>query len=62
MQLAHRLSAEFAADCIVLRHGSARLVELAEAKLRGEPTAPADYAAVLAGLLDQTAYDALVKS
>ena len=31
------LSAEFAADCLVLRYGSARLVELAEAKLRGRP-------------------------
>ena len=30
-----RLSAEFASDCTVLRHGSARLVDLAEAKLRG---------------------------
>jgi len=30
-----RLSAEFAGDCIVLRHGSAALVEFAEAKLRG---------------------------
>lgn len=48
-----RLSAEFASDCLVLRHGSARLVELAEAKLRGEDTDPADYRAVLAGLLDQ---------
>jgi glutamate racemase len=47
------LSARFAADCLVLRHGSARLVELAEASLRGEPTADADYAAVLSGLLDQ---------
>lgn len=47
------LSARFAADCLVLRHGSARLVELAEAKLRGEPADPADYRAVLAGLLDQ---------
>ena len=47
------LSARFAADCTVLRHGSARLVELAEAKLRGEPADPADYHAVLAGLLDQ---------
>ncbi len=37
-----RLSAEFAADCTVLRHGSARLVELAEAKLRGEATPPED--------------------
>ena len=47
------LSARFAADCLVLRHGSARLVELAEAALRGEPTTDADYAAALAGLLDQ---------
>ena len=31
-----RLSIEFAAGCTVIRHGSARLVELAEAKLRGE--------------------------
>jgi glutamate racemase len=48
-----RLSAEFAADCNVLRHGSARLVELAEAKLRGEATEPDDYVAALAGLLGQ---------
>jgi glutamate racemase len=30
------LAARFAADCTVLRHGSAELVELAEAKLAGE--------------------------
>ena len=30
------LAAEFAADCTIVRHGSAELVELAEAKLRGE--------------------------
>jgi glutamate racemase len=47
------LSERFAGDCMVLRHGSARLVELAEAKLRGEPGEPADYAAVLDGLLGQ---------
>lgn len=52
-----RLSAEFAADCTVLRHGSARLVELAEAKLRGEATPEEDYRAVLAGLLDQPGGD-----
>jgi glutamate racemase len=51
------LSARFGADCLVLRHGSARLVELAEAKLAGEPTDPADYAAELAGLLDQRGGD-----
>ncbi|MBA3897636.1 MAG: glutamate racemase [Sphingomonadaceae bacterium] len=31
-----RLSAEFARDCVVIRHGSAALVTLAEARLRGE--------------------------
>ncbi len=51
------LSARFAGDCTVLRHGSARLVTLAEASLRGEPTADAEYAAVMAGLLDQPMAD-----
>ena len=31
------LVAEFASDCIVIRYGSARLVDVAEAKLRGTP-------------------------
>jgi glutamate racemase len=48
-----RLSEEFASDCRVLRHGSAELVELAEAKLRGEDTDPAAYARILNGLLAQ---------
>jgi glutamate racemase len=48
-----RLSQEFASDCSVLRHGSAELVDLAEAKLRGEPTDPGAYRAILHGLLDQ---------
>src|SRR5262249_15102689 len=48
-----RLSAEFASDCVVLRHGSSRLVELAEASLRGDPGLPQDYAAALDGLLQQ---------
>lgn len=48
-----RLAAEFAGDCRVLRHGSAELVDLAEAKLRGEPTDPAAYARVLDGLTGQ---------
>jgi glutamate racemase len=47
--LAHR----FAGDCTVLRHGSAALVELAEAKLHGQATAPERYRAVLAGLFGQ---------
>lgn len=52
-----RLAADFASDCLVLRHGSARLVELAEAELRGRAAPLADYAAVLAGLLDQPGGD-----
>lgn len=48
-----RLAAEFAADCMVIRHGSAALVALAEAKLRGEPGDAEAYRAIMAGLLDQ---------
>jgi glutamate racemase len=48
-----RLAAEFAADCTVIRHGSAELVELAEAKLRGEPADAEVYRSIMAGLLDQ---------
>ncbi|URW74743.1 glutamate racemase [Sphingomonas donggukensis] len=47
------LAARFAADCTVLRHGSAALVELAEAKLRGEAADLAAYRVVLAGLFGQ---------
>jgi glutamate racemase len=47
------LSARFAADCTVLKHGSAPLVAAAEAKLRGEAVDPAVYRAALAGLLRQ---------
>jgi glutamate racemase len=47
------LAAQFAADCTVVRHGSADLVELAEAKLRGEATDPEAYRHILAGLLDR---------
>lgn len=52
-----RLSAEFAADCLVLRHGSARLVALAEAKLAGETVTAADVAPELAGLTSQPGGD-----
>ena len=31
------LAAKFASDCLIIRHGSPELVELAESKLRGEP-------------------------
>ena len=48
-----RLTSEFASDCTVLRYGSAELVDLAEAKLRGEATEPAAYARILGGLLEQ---------
>ena len=44
------LSRDFAGDCLVIRHGSAELVELAEARLRGRPVDPARYRAVLDGL------------
>ncbi len=54
-----RLAAEFAADCAVIRHGSARLVELAEAALRGDPGDPADYRAVMDGLLGQPGGEAI---
>jgi len=52
-----RLAAQFASDCLVLRHGSGALVELAEAKLRGETTDPAAYARELDGLLGQAGGD-----
>lgn len=52
-----RLSREFASDCIVIRHGSAELVEIAEAKLRGEATEPAAYARILDGLFAQPGGD-----
>lgn len=48
-----RLSAEFAGDCIVVRHGSAELVALAEAKLRGETVDPAAIANAANGLFSQ---------
>ena len=51
------LSARFAADCLVLRHGSRRLVELAEDKLRGRPIDPAGVARELSVLLDQPGGD-----
>jgi glutamate racemase len=47
------LAARFAADCTVLRHGSAALVELAEAALAGTPPSRDAIAAELAGLFGQ---------
>lgn len=48
-----RLAQEHGADCVILRHGSAALVDLAEAKLRGDTLNPAIARDALAGLLDQ---------
>jgi glutamate racemase len=54
-----RLSAEFAADCRVIRHGSAELVDLAEAKLRGEAPEPEAIEAAQAGLFAQPGGDGI---
>lgn len=53
------LSARFAADCHVLRHGSARLVELAEQRLAGEDIDPADVAAAARPLFEKEHGDRL---
>src|SRR5215217_3101234 len=52
-----RLAAEFAADCTLVRKGSAELVELAEARLRGVPDDADAYRRVLDGLLAQPGGD-----
>ena len=51
------LAGRFATDCIVVRHGSAALVEMAEAALLGAVADRSAYAAVLAGLFDQPGGD-----
>lgn len=48
-----KLIADHASDKVVLRHGTAELVQLSEAKLAGEPADEAAFRRVLAGLLDQ---------
>lgn len=53
------LSARFASDCRVLRHGSAELVEAAEAHLRGQPVDPAVFTRAIAGLTAQPGGDAI---
>ena len=53
------LAARFAADCTVLRHGSAELVDLAEAALRGHAPPPERLRAVLDGLFGQPGGDRL---
>jgi len=54
------LSARFAADCEVIRHGSADLVRLAEAKLSGEAIDPAAVAAAVAPLAERSDLDVVV--
>ena len=46
------LAGRFAADCTILRHGSADLVQLAEAKLGGEAIEPDAIRAALRPLMD----------
>lgn len=54
------LTARFAADCEVVRHGSADLVELAEAKLAGAAIDPAAVAAAVAPLAARSDLDVVV--
>ena len=51
------LARRFAADCTVVRHGSAALVALAEAELHGRPQPDSAYRDVLAGLFGQAGGD-----
>ena len=53
------LSYKFASDCTVIRHGTPDLVDLAEAKFRGEATDPTAYAAILDGLFNQPEGDSI---
>ena len=46
------LAAKFAADCIIIRHGSPELVELAEAKLAGEDVSMAAVKAAAQPMFD----------
>jgi glutamate racemase len=46
-----KLAAQFAADCRVVRHGSAELVELAEGELRGQAGDLVRYGAIMAEML-----------
>lgn len=47
------LSREFARDCTVIRHGSARLVELAERHVAGDTPPAEEFRAVMDQLFDQ---------
>ncbi len=54
------LAARFAGDCTVVRHGTAALVELAEAKLAGERVDPAAVRAAVAPLAATPGLDTIV--
>ena len=51
------LTARFAADCTVIRHGSTDLVAIAEAKLNGAAADPQAIAAAVRPMIDQTRGD-----
>lgn len=53
------LATRFASDCQVIRHGSAELVTLAEAKLRGEPVSVAETRAAIAPMLAAPGADSM---
>lgn len=53
------LARRFAGDCRVIRHGSAELVTLAEAKLRGDPVPVEAVLAAVAPLLEAPGGDAI---
>lgn len=53
------LVAEFASDCIVIRHGSARLVDIAEAKLREVAPDRHEMRDIMAGVYGQEGGDRL---
>ena len=54
------LAREFAADCTIVRHGSARLVALAEAKLAGKALSEAEIADAVQLLIDTADLDTVV--
>ena len=54
------LARRFAGDCRVVRHGSAALVDLAEAKLRGGQVSPDAVAAAIGPLGEEPALDTVV--
>ena len=54
------LAAQFAADCTIVRHGSAELVALAEAKLAGEAVDPGAIAKAVRPLAETENLDTIV--